>query len=94
MTADTEFRRFHNGLRILINLGMRDLEQAGVIEECDWEDWTRFQKNPHLYFVQISEARAEKLWALIEKHQPADLRRSNLHPVMAQVLAPFVDDPK
>jgi hypothetical protein len=92
--SNTEFRRFHNAIRILINLGMRDMEQAGVIDVGDYEDWTRFLKNPHLYFVQISEARAERLWALIEKHQPADLRRSNLHPVMAQVLAPFVDDPK
>lgn len=74
MNTDTEFRRFHNALRILINLGMRDLEKAGVIEECDWDMWTRFQKNPHLFFVQILEARAEKLWALIEKHQPASLK--------------------
>jgi hypothetical protein len=76
MTTETEFRRFHNALRILINLGMRDLEQAGVIEEGDYEDWARFMKNPHLYFVQISETRAEKLWALIEANQSANLKVS------------------
>jgi len=74
--SSTEFRRFHNALRILINLGMPDLEQAGVIEDDDYEDWLRFQKNPHLYFVRISTARAEKLWTLIEKHQPANLKVS------------------
>jgi len=72
----TEFRRFHNGIRILVNLGMRDLEQAGVIDVGDYDDWGRFLKNQHLYFVSISEARAEKLWALIEAKQPANLKVS------------------
>lgn len=74
--TNIEFRRFHNALRILINIGMRDLEQAGVIENGDWDMWVRFQDNPSLFFVRVSEARAEKLWALIEAHQPADLKVS------------------
>lgn len=91
MNAD--FNRFHNALRILVNLGQRDLEDAGVIDRSDHDDWERFARNPYRFFYAISTPRAEKLWALIEKRQPASLR-SNLHPIMAEALAPFVDAPK
>ena len=72
MNTDTEFRRSHNALRVLINLEMRDLEKAGVIEPGDTDDWNLFLANP--FFYAISTPRAEKLWALIEKCQPASLK--------------------
>lgn len=60
-------REFHNGLRLLLNIDMFELEEAGVIEAGDRRDWRRFRKDPFRWFITAPDAIADRLWALMEK---------------------------
>lgn len=63
---DLTLRRFHNALRILMNIDVDQFVAAGgsIVE------WTDFRDNPHLYFVRASDAVAEALWRIAEARQP------------------------
>lgn len=58
-------RDFHNRLRILLNIGMIELERAGVIEPGDRAEWDRFRESPWRWFIACSDEQAEALWALM-----------------------------
>ena len=73
-----EFRAFHNGLRILLNLDEDELIKAGVIEHSV-ESW-RFKDNPFLFFIRAPAEQAAAIWAAIQKRQPEDLRAASLEP--------------
>ena len=63
MTID----EFHNGLRILLNIDMDQLEDAGVIEKGDRRNWHEFRQDPFRWFITAPDAVADRLWALMEK---------------------------
>lgn len=68
----TEFRRFHNALRILANLDADELIAGGVIDEPT--GFRRFEDDPYRWFIRADDARAAALWALIQSRQPEALR--------------------
>ncbi len=72
VVASTEFRRFHNALRLLANLDPSELIAAGVIDTI-LEFW-RFSDDPYRFFIRADDARAAALWTLIQSHQPEVLR--------------------
>ena len=63
MTID----EFHNGLRILLNIDMFELEEAGVIAKDDMRAWHEFRDNPWRWFIYAQNAQADRLWALMPK---------------------------
>lgn len=62
-----EFREFHNGLRILINIDRDELVDAGVLDRNDFHGWLKFGADPFRWFVKASDEQAGKLWALMKK---------------------------
>jgi hypothetical protein len=62
-----QFREFHNGLRLMLNIDRDELEDAGLIDRGDHNAWGEFRRNPFIWFVRASDERAEKLWALMQK---------------------------
>ncbi len=72
VVASTEFRRFHNALRTLVNLDASELIAAGVIDEPT--GFRRFEDDPYRWFIRANDARAAALWALIQSRQPEALR--------------------
>ena len=60
-------REFHNGLRILLNIDMHELEEAGVIAKDDMQDWYKFRRDPFRWLITAPDEAAERLWALMEK---------------------------
>lgn len=70
-------RRFHNALRIMLNLEAGDLMRAGVVDEnwgtvqaSDRDQVTAFVNSPFRESLRMPDATFERLWALIEEHQP------------------------
>jgi hypothetical protein len=58
--------KFHNALRIMLNIDMHDLVEVGIIGRDDHETWMVFRQDPYRWMIHASDARAEKLWTLIE----------------------------
>ena len=66
------FAQFHNGLRILASIDRVELLEAGVrLSLPEWED---FRDHPHRWFTRAPDEIALKIWAIIERRQPARLR--------------------
>ena len=72
VVASTEFRRFHNALRILIHFDFDDLRAAGVLD--DLTEFRRFDDDPYRFFIRADDARAAALWTLIQSRQSEVLR--------------------
>ena len=70
-----ELADFHNRLRVLTSIDMKELVEAGVIARPEypnyWGDvrkaYDRFAADPFRWFLRTDDETAEKLWALIEK---------------------------
>jgi len=60
-------RSFHNGLRVLLNIDRPELEQAGVLPAGDHNAWGEFRRDPFRWLIRADDARAAKLWALVER---------------------------
>jgi hypothetical protein len=60
----SEFYRFHNGLRILLNIDSGEFPGPDV-------DWNRFRDSPWRYFISCNEEIARALWAIIERRNDA-----------------------
>ncbi len=83
MTRD----EFHAALRVLLNLDLDELVQAGVfreptspIEKTVEQRWQQFNANPFLYFIRCDDTHCRRLWALMQahcKHQFAMPREDN-----------------
>lgn len=54
--------RFHNTLRILLNI---DQDEIGL----DGPVWDSFQRDPFRWFIRACDADAEKVWAAVERRQ-------------------------
>ncbi|MER9217918.1 hypothetical protein NKI48_03135 [Mesorhizobium sp. M0644] len=72
-----EQRRFHNALRILLNLNETRLRDAGVIDEnwgapeaSDRDQVGSFMENPFREAIRMPDANFDRLCALIELRQP------------------------
>ena len=59
-----DFDRFHNALRIMLNLDEHELELSRP-------DWLLYMKDPFRWFVRAPTPEAERIWALIEARQRA-----------------------
>lgn len=57
--------RFHNALRILLNIDMDKLEGAGVIQLGDMDEWRQFQASPWRWFIAQDKPTLDKLWPLM-----------------------------
>lgn len=65
-----DLAEFHNGLRILINLDLADLQEQGLFtepREGAAEKWTPFRDNPWRYFIKCDDETASKIWAAMQK---------------------------
>jgi hypothetical protein len=56
----SEFRRFHNALRVLLNI------DSGEFPGPD-ADWVRFRDSPWRYFISCDDHIARALWEIIHK---------------------------
>jgi hypothetical protein len=76
IVSSLEFRRFHNALRILGDIEITDLENAGLATPTAWRAYFRpyFLHSPYRAFLQAADADAAILWKLIEARQPNELR--------------------
>ncbi len=54
------FRRFHNGLRILMNIDSHAFPGPS-------EEWPAFRDNPWRYFITCDDTIAHALWTIIER---------------------------
>lgn len=68
---------FHNALRIMMNLSASDLRKAGVADDnwgnriaSDRDQLGCFRINPFREALRMPDANFEKLFALIQRHQP------------------------
>lgn len=61
----TGFRWFHNALRILHNIDMHELVEAGIIGGT--QDWYEFKNDPYRWFILADEAKAFNLYTIIDK---------------------------
>lgn len=57
------FARFHNALRILLNL---EREDTGLSSQ----EWYKFQADPFRYFILADDDVSDRLWRAIEAKQP------------------------
>ena len=69
MTASSEMRRFHNALRILLNIDRDELEEEHVIPLGDHNAWGTFHRDPFRWFIRASDDQAERLWTIIQRRQ-------------------------
>lgn len=85
---------FHNALRILASIDMRELVHAGAISGDDTGGWQSFRDNPWRWFIRADDDTATAVWRIIESRQPKkpDARMAaNVHliaqaPAMAEAL--------
>ncbi len=64
----SEFYRFHNGLRILLNIDATEF--PGPVEE-----WPAFRDNPWRYFISCADHTANGLWDIIRRRNDRLLER-------------------
>ncbi len=85
-TSTPGLRDFHNRLRILLNVGMYDLEDAGIIEQGDVAAWERFQASPWRWFIGCGDEQAAKLWALMNSRSSRHITHDDLMEVVPELL--------
>lgn len=61
-----KFAEFHNGLRVLLNVDLPELERAGIIRHGDHNAWGEFRRDPFRWFIRADDEKAKKLWALVK----------------------------
>ncbi len=61
------FAEFHNGLRILLNIDLDELADAGVMEPRDFISYAEFRTDPFRWFIRASDQRAKAVWSLMQE---------------------------
>jgi len=61
---------FHNALRILAGIDMRELVHAGAISGDDTGGWQSFRDNPWRWFIRAGDDEAAAVWRIVEARQP------------------------
>ena len=64
---------FENRLKILWSLDVPDLVAAGVLESA--ADWKAFRTDPGRWMIKADDARADRLWRLVEARCGRKLER-------------------
>ena len=64
-------REFHNGLRVLLNIDAYEFMPAVYPQGTDdqgaaFADWEAFRDNPHRWFIQAPDAKAQAIWKIVE----------------------------
>ena len=64
--------RFHNAIRILLNIDKYELIEASIIRDGDETGtcWTRFNNDPLIFIAKLNDDKYDALWELIEARQP------------------------
>lgn len=71
IVSSLEFKRFHNGLRCLRQMGLMDL--VGVTD-MGHAARASFERSPFSGFIMASDEAAAQIWQIIEARQPEELR--------------------
>lgn len=64
-----ELRTFHNRLRILINIDMSELVNAGIISSDDTSQWIAFRDNPWRWFIRAEDEQVSRVWKIVEHRE-------------------------
>ncbi len=62
-----ELKEFHNALSIMRSIDRVDLENVGLIEKGDHNQWGEFRRNPYTWFIRVSDSKSLKLWDIIQR---------------------------
>lgn len=71
-TPDWTLRRFHNALRVLLNIDMAEFIEAvfekdyGEFGDEEKDVWKAFKTNRHMWFIRAPDAYADKLWTYMQ----------------------------
>lgn len=57
--------RFHNRMRILLNIEPHEFADAGLT----LEQWRDFDADPHRFFIRAGDATAAAIWSIVEKRE-------------------------
>ena len=57
--------RFHNRLRILLNIEPHEFAAAGLTPN----QWHSFDYDPFRFFIRASDATAAAIWSIVEKRE-------------------------
>lgn len=70
---------FHNAIRILMNIDLHELVDAGIIVEGQETGtcWTRFNNDPLIFIAKLTDEKYDALWQLIEARQPERYREQS-----------------
>lgn len=64
--APTELSVFHNRLRLLLNVDMGQLVDAGVISSDDTGSWQAFRNDPFRWLIRAPFEDVRRVWLIIE----------------------------
>lgn len=61
-------RRFHNALRILLNIDRFELEDVGAIPKGAPGDglWNAWKSNPFIFFIRADDGKADAIWGIMQ----------------------------
>ena len=65
-----ELRKFHNALRILLNIDRDEIESDRSNPITD-EQWDHFRSNPFVFFIRCDDATCQQIWDVIVARQTA-----------------------
>ncbi|WP_420104528.1 hypothetical protein [Bosea sp. (in: a-proteobacteria)] len=57
--------RFHNRLRILLNIEPHEFDAAGLT----LDQWRDFDADPYRFFIRAGDATAARIWSIVEKRE-------------------------
>ncbi len=71
----TDFDRFYNSLRVLLNIDADEFYAAVHPEKHQYRlpmpdqvaNWIAFRDSPHTWFIRASDKDARAIWTIIEK---------------------------
>jgi hypothetical protein len=66
---ERDLRRFHNRLRILVNIDMPEFLTVAPDAKGDDRIWVSFRQNPWRWFIRASDDQAAALWKIIRARE-------------------------
>ncbi len=72
-TPGASLREFHNLLRIMLNIGSYEIEEAGIFPTDSDDEFITFRRDPYRWFIHAEDDKARKMWALIQKRNSRQL---------------------
>jgi hypothetical protein len=68
------FEEFHNALRIMRNIDMHELVEAGVFHADNVQGYRAFASDPYRWFIGASDGAAKRVFDLVIAQQPESLK--------------------